>query len=108
MAGRRIRDEQDARRCLASAKATRASIADWARAHGIDGRSLNAWRVNLSRRGVPRAAVVAPRLVELVPAASVGPPTARYVLQVGGVELEVGDDFHEPGLRRLVALLKSC
>ena len=108
MARRKILDEQDARRCLASAKAMRASIADWARTHGVDGRSLNAWRVNLSRRGVSRSPVVAPRLVELVRAASAGPPTARYLLHVGGVEFEVGDDFNEVGLRRLVALLKSC
>jgi hypothetical protein len=107
MAGRRIFDEQDARRCLAAAKAARGGAADWARAHGIDGRSLNAWRVNLSRRGVPRVRALAPRLVELVPAAPAS-RTARYVLHVAGVELEVGDDFNEVGLRRLVTLLKSC
>lgn len=108
MAGRRVIDEQDARRCMAAAKAARGGLAVWARAHGVDGRSLNAWRVNLARRGTSRAAVVAPRLVELVPATSVVPTSARYVLHIGGVELEVGDDFNELGLRRLVALLKSC
>lgn len=108
MAGRRIFNEQDARRCLAAAKAARGGPAEWARAHGIDGRSLNAWRVNLSRRGVPRARALAPRLVELVPVSPPVSSTARYVLHVGGVELEVGDDFSEVGLRRLVTLLKSC
>jgi hypothetical protein len=108
MARRGIFDEQDARRCLAAAKAARGSGADWARAHGIDGRSLNAWRVNLSRRGVPRARALAPRLVELVPATPPVSSAARYVLHVGGVELAVGDDFNEVGLRRLIALLKSC
>lgn len=106
MAGRKIFNEQDARRCLAAAK--RGSAADWARAHGIDGRSLNAWRVNLARRSVPRARALAPRLVELVPATPRVSSAARYVLHIGGVELEVGDDFSEAGLRRLVALLKSC
>lgn len=109
MAGRKIFNEQDARWCLAAAKAARGATADWARAQGIDGRSLNAWRVNLSRRGVPRARALAPRLVELVPAAPAPVSSAsRYVLHVGGVELEVGDDFNEVGLRRLVTLLKSC
>ena len=108
MAGRKIFNEQDARRCLAAAKATRGSAADWARAHGIDGRSLNAWQMNLSGRGVPRSRTLAPRLVELVPATPPVSSAARYVLHVGGVELEVGDDFNEAGLRRLVTLLKSC
>jgi hypothetical protein len=108
MAGRRIDDEQEARRCLAAARSARGGLATWAPAHGIDGRSLNAWRVNLERRGVPRRRAVAPKLVELVPAVVASPMRARYVLRVNGVELEVGDDFNEASLRRLVCLLKSC
>lgn len=108
MAGRKILNEQDARRCLAAARASRGGFASWARGHGIDGRSLNAWRVNLHRRGRPLSRVAKPKLVELVttqPPLAIG---ARYVLHVGGVQLEVGDHFHEEPLRRLVALLKSC
>lgn len=108
MAGRRIFNEQDARRSLAAAKSTRGGVAAWAREHGIDGRSLNAWRVNLQRRGVTRVRAVAPKLIELVPAASRTVAHAPYLLRVGGVELELGDDFEEHGLRRLVGLLKSC
>jgi len=108
MAGRRIDDEQDARRCLAAARSAPGGLAAWAPKHGVDGRSLNAWRVNLERRGVPRSRSLVPRLVELVPASSAVRTPARYVLHVGGIELEVGDDFNEGGLRRLVALLKSC
>src|SRR5437870_3980886 len=107
MVGRRIFNEQDARRCLAAVRSSRSTLAAWARAHGIDGRSLNLWRVNLESRGVPRPRSVAPRLVELVPAA-VPAARSRYVLQVGGVELEIGDDFDDQSLRRLVGLLKSC
>jgi hypothetical protein len=80
----------------------------WARAHSIDGRSLNAWRVNFTRRGVRRRRSVAPRLVELVPASASSPRLARYVLRLDRVELEVGDDFNEASLRRLIGLLKSC
>ncbi len=83
-----------------------ARIHAWARAHGIDGRSLNAWRVNLERRGKP-ARRVGPRLVELVPAITAG-SSSRYVLHIGNLELELGDDFNEQTLRRLVVLLKSC
>jgi len=107
MAGRKIFNEQDARRCLAAARSSRGGLAAWALGHGVDGRSLNAWRVNLERRGVPRVRAVRPKMVELVP---VAPLAARvpYVLRVGGVELELGNNFDEPSLRRLVGLLKSC
>lgn len=112
MAGRRIFNEQDARRCLAAVKSSRADLATWSRAHGVDGRSLNLWRVNLSRRGAPSLpavrAVRPVRLVELVPALPRNLPRAPYVLRVGGVELEIGDQFDEQSLRRLVGLLKSC
>jgi hypothetical protein len=106
MAGRRIVNEQDARRCLAAAKVSRGGLAAWAPAHGVDGRSLNAWRVNLERRGVPRLRAVGPKLVELVTA--VPAAHAPFVLHVRGVELEVEDNFDEHSLRRLVGLLKSC
>jgi hypothetical protein len=108
MAGRRIYDEQDARRCLAAARSTPGGLAAWAPKHGVDGRSVNAWRVNLERRGVPRPRTMAPRMVELVPAVPRFAPRASYVLRVAGVELEVGEHFDEPSLRRLVGLLKSC
>jgi len=76
---RKITDAREARRCLTAARKAGERVGDWARAHGIDGRSLNAWRMNLARRGpvgTPRAArppaalVVRPRaaLVELVQA----------------------------------------
>lgn len=99
--GRRIENEGEARRCLSAARAAGQTAGEWAREHGIDGRSLNAWRVNL-RRG-DRAV----QLVELVPA----PPSeiaARYVVRVGGVVVEVGDDFREATLVRLVRALRSC
>ena len=36
------------------------------------------------------------------------PEREQYLLRVGGVELEIGDNFDEQSLRRLVGLLKSC
>jgi hypothetical protein len=47
-AGRKIEDEREARACLKAAKGE--NLGRWARAHGIDGRSLNAWRINLEAR----------------------------------------------------------
>jgi len=107
MAGRKIGNEQEARRCLAAARSARGALGEWARARGIDGRSLNAWRVNLERRRVRRSRGGVPKLVELVPAGVPVSP-ARYVLHVKGVGLELGDDFNEQTLRRLVGLLRSC
>lgn len=106
MAGRKINGEQEARRCLAAASRATGGLATWARAHGIDGRSLNAWRTNLLRWSVPPSRA-APRLVELVPAGPVASAT-RYVLRVGDVRLELGDDFRDETLRRLLGLLRSC
>lgn len=111
MAGRRIFSEKDARRCLAAATAAGSGLAVWARRQGIDGRSLNAWRVNLERRGGAPLRSAQSKLVELVAApapARVPPVHAPYVLHVGGVVLEIGATFDEQSLRRLVGLLKSC
>lgn len=115
---RKITDELDAQRCLAAARRAGEKIGAWARANGIDGRSLNTWRMNLERRG-SRLPVRAPRppselakrsraaLVELVPARR--PPTAgRYLVHVGGVCVEVGDDFDPGTLRRIVEALRPC
>lgn len=109
MAGRKVLNEQDARRCLTAVKASGRALGAWAREHGVDGRSLNLWRVNLERRGVLRVRAAAPKLVEVVVARpAVVVPRAAFVLRIDGVELEVGDQFDEAPLRRLVGVLKSC
>lgn len=91
-------------------------VSSWARTHGVDGRSLSAWGLNLGlkrpAKRKPRAAMSAlrePRLVELVPALLPSPAQqGRYVIRVGSSELELGDNFREETLRRLVAVLRSC
>ncbi len=118
---RKITDADDARRCLAAARRAGERVGSWAQANGVDGRSLNAWRINLARRGGrPRrraqvgppsraALAVRPRaaLVELIPAARPAAP-GRYVVLVGDVRVEVGDDFDVATLRRLVGALRTC
>ncbi len=95
------------------------SAGEWARAHGIDGRSLHAWAVNLGRRGATThrrakqvAAPAAPArgLVEIVPVAIPGVTTAkaRYVLDVAGARIEFGDDASVATLRRVLEALRSC
>lgn len=67
MVRRKLRDEADARSCLARAARSQQGRAEWARRNGVDVRSLNMWRVMLERSGAetPSAAV---RMVELVAA----------------------------------------
>jgi hypothetical protein len=46
------------------------------------------------------------RLVELV--ASSATSSSRYVVRVGSVSVEFGDDFEDGTLRRVVEVLRSC
>ena len=102
MAGRKIRDAAEARSLLASAERSGLERSEWARQHGIDGRSLQAWRLNLARQEQPKV-----RFVELVSATPVMVP-ARYVVHVGGLSVEVDDRFDEATLRRLLSVVASC
>jgi len=117
MSKRKIADEQDARACLDRARGAGQSLGAWARANGVDGRSLNIWRVNLERADHCRVAGSsvssdAPRfgLVELVPRPErVGSgPGARYVLDIEGTRLEFGDDASSATLRRVLEAVRAC
>lgn len=102
----RSRDKDEARRCLIAAERSGLGRADWARENGIDGRSLNARRLNLERS--TRAGKVAPlRLVELVPAAVSVQPTT-YRIQCGEFVVEVDDRFDDKVLRRVLAVVAEC
>ncbi len=113
---RKIHDETEARRCLLAARGAGQSAGEWARAHGVDGRSLHAWQMNLSRarptspqpRCEPRTALAARGLVELVPATSSVTAGGRYVLEVAGVRVEFGDDASVATLRRVLEVLRAC
>jgi len=104
-AGRKIRGSRDARACLEAVRSSGVSRGEWARAHGIDGRSLHAWERNLARRG--QVVEPSPRIVELVPA-PVSRPAARYVLRVGVFAIELDGDFDEAVVVRLVRALGAC
>lgn len=113
MEKRKIRDEADARTCLAAAKASGLARAAWCRASGVDGRSLRAWSMNLARRKTARHRIsktgttITKRveLVELVAAPPVLRNTLRYTVRVGKLGIEVSDDFDAGTLRRLVEAL---
>jgi hypothetical protein len=109
MKKRKIRDEADARSCMAAAARSGLAATRWAHSAGIDGRSLRAWTMNLQRRAGSKRADVAKavQLVELVPSAS-APAASRYVVRVGSHSVEVDDHFDAATLRRLVAVLSTC
>ena len=102
---RKIDDEREARAFLKAAKLAGVSLKTWARTHGIDGRSLNAWRINLERGAARIPAPV--RLVELVPS----PETrsgGQYLVRVADASIELGEDFRDETLVRIVRALRSC
>ena len=114
MAGRKIRDAADARSCLRAAKAARGvSRAEWARANGIDGRSLHAWQMNLEagtrsrpQRTARRRSTPAVRMVELVPAPTAAAAGCR--VRCGEYTLEVAEGVDDATLRRLLRALREC
>lgn len=109
MSGRKIRDVVDARGCLAEVARSGLSCRAWARAHGVDGRSLNAWFRNLDRRGARDAEEPAPaRLVELVPESPAAAPAARYAVRIGSVVVELDAHFEDATLRRLLSVIGAC
>ena len=114
MERRKIRDEADARRCIASVNASKLTSREWARSEGIDGRSLRAWTLNLGRSAGstkstrPQPSSAKPlRLVELIPSTPAR-SGSRYVVRVGVHAVEVDEQFSEATLRRLVVVLASC
>lgn len=117
MAGRKIVDEREARGLLARMSRSKSEPSTWARAQGIDGRSLTAWRLILERkrrkepveRRTRRRAERSLQLVELVPTELVASPTlARYAIRVAGVVVEFSDDARTETLKRVVEALRSC
>ena len=120
-AGRKIEDEREAVRFLRAAERGGLGAGEWARAHGIDGRSLRAWQMNIVRRGArararrrkarPKPRAAAHALVELV---STTTPVAqragagRYILEVADARVEFGDDVSVVTLRRVLEALREC
>lgn len=101
MPGRRIRDERDARACLDAVDASGMGRAEWARANGVEPRSLNAWRVNLTRTDRGRRG-----MLELV--AATRRTSATYTVRCGAFAIDVTADFDEQVLARLLAVVAGC
>lgn len=106
MAGRKVRDVTEARTFLDAADASRMTRAQWARANGIDGRSLNAWRMNLERRGGPVPATL--RVVELVTTTPTPCMASSLRVRCGRFVVEVDDDFDDDMLTRVLTVVAAC
>ena len=111
MAKRKIRDEQDARWCLAQGEAAGLTSVEWARKHGVDGRSLLAWARKLDGGDRPQESKPAlPKkmsgMVELVPAASSVP--SRYVIRCGPFAIEIDEHFDDTVLARVLRVIAAC
>lgn len=103
---RKIRDQEDARRCLAAARAAGQGRSEWARQHGVDGRSLYGWEKKLEPDGAePQAKRRG--LVELIPDAR-RPVARRFVVRCGRLAVEVDDHFDEAALGRLLRVVATC
>jgi hypothetical protein len=101
---RKVRDARDAEACLAEAESSGLERAAWAHANGVSARSLNAWRLILARRARREAAGL--RLVELV--AEPEPARTPIVVRCGAFSIELGGDFDERTLGRVLTVVASC
>lgn len=100
---RKISDAEDATRCLAEAQASGRLRREWAHENGIDARSLHMWSVLLARR----APAPVFHLTELVTPPT-DPESRVYRVCCGEFLVEVGDDFDEATLTRLLRTVRSC
>lgn len=105
MPGRKIRDAQDARHLLTELEASDLDTVAFARAHGVDGRSLNAWRLNLARRPRDPRPI---RVVELVTSTPSHPHAATMTIRCGAFEVEVGRALDEGLLARVLRVVAAC
>lgn len=116
MAGRKIIDAAEARRLVTAVQRSGKSTGEWVRGRGIDGRSLQAWRMTFEREGSSgsqrrrpsRSRAKRRALVELVPTPTLAVRTAKYVIERDSVRLEFSDEFADDTLRRVLLVLRSC
>ncbi len=103
MAGRKVVNQAEAEVLLAKWRAEAVDFRVFCRERGLDGRSLQCWRMNLTRRAGSRPV----RLLELtLPEPSKS--RASYRVTVGDFTVEVGDDFREDTLGRLLGVFAAA
>lgn len=103
--GRKVRNEAEAVALIEEARLRGVEPREVAVERGICGRSLQGWRLVFSKR---RARPSEEAILELVPMTVDQSPTRSYRVWVGELVVEVGDEFDEGTLRRLVSVLRAC
>lgn len=101
MQHRKIKDRGDAESCLSAAAVTAQTPTEWARANGVDGRSLRCWRMAIEGRRPPAPL----RLLELIAPVSTPP---SYTVRCGTFEVDAPPDFDEAVLGRLLRVVASA
>ena len=102
MQHRKIKNRRDAECCLNAAAKGAQTPTEWARANGVDGRSLRCWQMAIEGRRVPAPL----RLVELVVAPSSPPPS--YTVRCGAFEVDAPPDFDDAVLGRLLRVVAGA
>jgi hypothetical protein len=105
---RKINSKNEARTCLALAADIGLPRARWARMNGIDGRSLHAWHLNLTRHEPETVAFVELVPTPVVRAAAAASPGRVLRLRCGDLLVEVPDDFDVDHLRRVLRAVREC
>ena len=100
---RKVRDENDAQKLLVDWERSGLDISAFCARVGVDGRSLNCWRVNLGRREETKTA---PPLRFLEVVGTQAAPRAEYRIRVGELVVEVDDDFREDTLCRILRAVR--
>ena len=102
---RKVRSRGEAETLLDELDASGLALRAFCSERGLDGRSLQCWRLNLGRKPSQGRVVASPslRLVELaLPRAQ-----ASYRVLVGEHTVEVDDAFREDTLARLLDVLET-
>ena len=99
---RKLLDESEARHHVTAAALSGVPQAAYARANGIDARSLDHWRRRLTRRSVD--------FVELLPDVVAAEPTPTTPLRVitGAFAVEVPADFDADHLAAVLRVVAAC
>lgn len=121
---RKITSAEEAERLLEELQDSGEDPPTFCQKRGLDGRSLNCWRLNLERRaetGKRRAMggealrivevgwpPAEPRAADASREATAGHGEGRYRVTLGDVVIEVGDGFREETLYRLLSVVRAC
>lgn len=112
---RKIANAEEARRLLDDLERSGLDRPTFCQREGIDGRSLNCWRLNMTRKRETseRCPPEALRVVELSRAQieRVTAPSdvgSRYRVAVADAVIEVDDAFRDDTLARLLSVVRAC